>query len=172
MKYIIDLPDNCSWGQWVMTSDKDGHAFFDFKQPRDLTPLDNELEEAFQKGYNAASVNVGECEDRVAKQAYQKGLENAWECARRLVWETSLNEAEHMGFIAKEESAEILRDYTVTAAMKAVELYDEKQNKCIMFGDGLVTKHGGVNGIALSNEVNRCVYVWREDCVAYEASVD
>ena len=78
MKYIIDLPDNCSWVQWVMTSDKDGHAYFDFKSPEDLTTLDKELSEAYQKGLDEAWANVGECEDRVAKQAYQKGLGDAW----------------------------------------------------------------------------------------------
>ena len=50
MKYIIDLPDNCSWVQWVMTSDKDGHAYFDFKSPEDLTTLDKELDEAYKRG--------------------------------------------------------------------------------------------------------------------------
>ena len=72
---------------------------------------------------------------KAIEEAYKRGLDDAWECARRLVWETSLNEAEHMGFIAKEESAEILRDYTVTAAMKAVELYDKKLKAEIKVGD-------------------------------------
>ncbi len=40
-----------------------------------------------------------------------------------------------MGFIAKEDTAKILRDYTVTAAMKAVELYDEKLKAEIKVGD-------------------------------------
>lgn len=77
MKYIIDLPDNCSWVQWVMTSDKDGHAFFDFKQPRDLTPLDNELEEAYQKGYE-----VGQHETTTLE--YQQGLNDAWETITKI----------------------------------------------------------------------------------------
>ena len=50
MKYIIDLPDTCQWVQWINLSDKDGHAYFDFKSPEDLTPLDKELSEAYQKG--------------------------------------------------------------------------------------------------------------------------
>lgn len=142
-KYIIDLPDNCSWVQWVMTSDKDGHAYFDFKSPEDLTTLDKELDDSYQKGLEEGKkqakvqAHLDVCHDieRVAHGNYQKGLDDAWECARRLVWETSLNEAEHMGFIAKEESAEILRDYTVTAAMKAVELYDKKLEAEIKVGD-------------------------------------
>ena len=43
-----------------------------------LTPLNEAMEEAYQKGLDEAWANVGECEDRVAKQAYQKGLGDAW----------------------------------------------------------------------------------------------
>ena len=64
MKYIIDLPDNCSWVQWVMTSDKDGHAYFDFKNPEDLTTLDKAIEEAYQKGL---------------KEGKKQGADEAWE---------------------------------------------------------------------------------------------
>lgn len=37
-KYIIEIPDNTAWLQWVKVSDKDGHVCFDFKDPEDLTP--------------------------------------------------------------------------------------------------------------------------------------
>lgn len=40
MKYIIDLPDTCQWVQWINLSTIDGHAYFDFKSPEDLIPLD------------------------------------------------------------------------------------------------------------------------------------
>jgi hypothetical protein len=115
-----------------------------------LTPLDKALEEAYQKGVHDGSIDVKERVDGAYQKGfeagqheattleYQQGLNDAWECARRLVWETSLNEAEHMGFIAKEESAEILRDYTVTDAMKAVELYDKKLEAEIKVGDEVI----------------------------------
>lgn len=38
MKYIIDVPDNTQWIQWMNVSEKDGHAYFDYKAPEDLTP--------------------------------------------------------------------------------------------------------------------------------------
>lgn len=37
-KYIIDVPDNTQWIQWMNVSEKDGHAYFDYKAPEDLTP--------------------------------------------------------------------------------------------------------------------------------------
>lgn len=55
-KYIIDLPDNTAWLQWVKVADKDGNVYFDSKNPEDLTPyiepdLDTVRNEAYQQGY-------------------------------------------------------------------------------------------------------------------------
>lgn len=38
MKYIIDVPNNTQWIQWMNVSEKDGSAYFDYKAPEDLTP--------------------------------------------------------------------------------------------------------------------------------------
>lgn len=38
MKYIIDLPDNTHWIQWIMKSTKDHHPYMGWKQVEDLTP--------------------------------------------------------------------------------------------------------------------------------------
>lgn len=85
-----------------------------------LTLLDKELDEAFQKGL---------------EEGKKQGADKAWECAKRFVWKTSLNDAASMGFIVEEEAAEILKNYTATAAMKAAELYDEKSKTEIKVGD-------------------------------------
>ena len=55
-KYIIEIPDNTAWIQWVKVSDKDGHVCFDFKDPEDLTPytepdFDAVRKEAYDKGF-------------------------------------------------------------------------------------------------------------------------
>lgn len=84
-----------------------------------LTLLDKEVDEAYQKGL---------------EEGKKQGADKAWECAKRFVWKTSLNDAASMGFIVEEEAAEILKNYTATAAMKAVELYDEKSKTEIKAG--------------------------------------
>lgn len=88
-----------------------------------LTSLDKEVDEAYQKGL---------------EEGKKQGADKAWECAKRFVWKTSLNDAASMGFIVEEEAAEILKNYTATAAMKAVELYDEKSKAEIKIGDEVV----------------------------------
>lgn len=137
-----------------------------------LTPLDkalsSELGEAYHKGFEVGSHEATTLE-------YQQGLNDAWECAKYLFSEMSNTE---INLVFPHEwnngGFKALMALHPQDAIDRIKAYEEQQkaDKRIMFGDGLVTKHGGVNGIALSNEVNRCVYVWREDCVAYEASVD
>lgn len=51
-----------------------------------LTPLNKELEEAYQKGYNEAKLIY---QNPNAESDYQRGLDDAWGCARKLFSEMS-----------------------------------------------------------------------------------
>ena len=116
-----------------------------------LTPLDKELDEAHQKGL---------------EEGKKQGADKAWECAKRLVWKTSLNDAASMGFIVEEEAAEILKNYTATAAMKAIELYDEKLETEIEVGDEVIAVSGNAVVIRkyMGNDgVERCEYWYYND---------
>ena len=116
-----------------------------------LTPLDKELDEAHQKGL---------------EEGKKQGADKAWECAKRLVWKTSLNDAASMGFIVEEEAAEILKNYTATAAMKAIEFYDEKLETEIEVGDEVIAVSGNAVVIRkyMGNDgVERCEYWYYND---------
>ena len=43
-KYIIELPENTHWIQWLMEGTEDHHPYMDFKSVEDLTPY-TEFEE-------------------------------------------------------------------------------------------------------------------------------
>lgn len=116
-----------------------------------LTPLDKELDEAHQKGL---------------EEGKKQGADKAWECAKRLVWKTSLNDAASMGFIVEEEAAEILKNYTATAAMKAIEFYDKKLETEIEVGDEVIAVSGNAVVIRkyMGNDgVERCEYWYYND---------
>lgn len=53
-KYIIDVPDNTQWIQWMNVSEKDGSACFDYKAPKDLTPyvMSESYIDGLKKGQN------------------------------------------------------------------------------------------------------------------------
>ena len=91
-KYIIEIPDNTAWLQWVKVSDKDGHVCFDFKDPEDLTPyiepdLDAVKKEAYQQGYKDG-YNKHDTE-KIRKRGYDKGLDDIGNALRLLLFQYS-----------------------------------------------------------------------------------
>ena len=160
MKYVIEIEDvpfsKVRFGDDVQNLNlyraKGFNALVFDKEGLDkLTPLDKELDEAHQKGL---------------EEGKKQGADKAWECAKRLVWKTSLNDAASMGFIVEEEAAEILKNYTATAAMKAIELYDEKLETEIEVGDEVIAVSGNAVVIRkyMGNDgVERCEYWYYKD---------
>lgn len=55
MKYIIDVPNNTQWIQWMNVSE-DGHAYFDYKAPENLIPYvrSESYIDGLKKGQNEA----------------------------------------------------------------------------------------------------------------------
>lgn len=146
-KYIIEIPDNTAWIQWVKVSDKDGHAYFDFKDPEDLTlytepDTEQVREEAFKNGYDAA------CKDIDVKSkinaAYRKGLENAWEAARKIVLSR-----EDGGLFGYEERKAVfgcgnymaLKMFLAPEAIEKIRQYEQEQEE-IKVGDEVELKCG------------------------------
>ena len=88
-KYIIEIPDNTAWLQWVKVSDKDGHVCFDFKDPEDLTPyIEPDLYAVKKEVHDKC---MSEAEDLAYKlyspkidEAYQRGLKDAWDAVRKI----------------------------------------------------------------------------------------
>ena len=78
-KYIIELPENTHWVQWIMEGTKDHHPYMDFKQVEDLTPYTEDS--AYAHGYTEAESKYREIRDELEKQAYQRGYEEAYDTA-------------------------------------------------------------------------------------------
>jgi hypothetical protein len=106
MKYIIEIPDDV---QYVLFNGKTDNKYYTAVRPI------AELEELNSDYINE---HYGELQD----EAYQRGLEDAWETARALVWDTSISEYEEAGIKVESwdgETCEVLRRYP---AHEAVEL--------------------------------------------------
>ena len=105
-KYIIEIPDDV---QYVLFNGKADNKYYTAVRPI------AELEELNSDYINE---NFGELQD----EAYQAGLNDAWETARALVWDTSISEYETAGVKVESwdgETCEVLRRYP---AHEAVEL--------------------------------------------------
>lgn len=85
-KFIIELPDNTAWLQWVKVVE-DGTVYFDYKYPEDLTPytepdLDAIRKEAYAEGYKEGmQLSI---DDAKLKEEYKRGLNDAWGCMKEI----------------------------------------------------------------------------------------
>ena len=75
--------------------------------------------------------------DEVYDEAYKNGLDDAWKAAKKLVWETCIEDLETMGFLKKDETCEsgkVLEKYTTSEAILNLKEYEQRQ-KDIQVGD-------------------------------------
>ena len=139
-KYIIELPENTHWIQWIMEGTKDHHPYTDFKQVEDLTPytepdLEQVREEAYEDGYKTAKVqcNIQAEKDlrEVGERHYQKGLSDAWEAARNVVALSTVDRREVFG---SEYMYSILEKHTAAEAIEKIRQYEQEKEE-IKVGD-------------------------------------
>lgn len=72
-KYIIELPENTHWIQWIMEGTKDHHPYMDYKQVEDLTPYTEPDLEQVKKDYDA-----------FYEHGYEQGLADAWDAVTKI----------------------------------------------------------------------------------------
>ena len=116
-KYIIEIPDNTAWLQWVKVSDKDGHVYFDFKDPEDLIPytepdLEQVRKEAYEEGYKSGYYSDG----------YQRGLKDAWDAARKISIMDSPTRDEIFGLVV---TSNIFDENSASEATEKIRQYKQ-----------------------------------------------
>lgn len=151
-KYIIELPENTHWIQWLMEGTEDHHPYMDFKSVEDLTPytepdLKRVRKEAYDKGYhdghNACYETAKDLMEEKKNEAYQRGLADAWGAAKKIVLDTIPPDALIKMFGNDPYSLigrifEVYSASEVTARIKAWE----KEQKEIKVGDEVKLKCG------------------------------
>ena len=150
-KYIIELPENTHWIQWIMEGTKDHHPYTDFKQVEDLTPYTEPDLEQVKSVYNAW---------------YEKGLADAWDAAKKIALmdtETSENVTGYFGLFR------IMENLTPMQAIEKLKAYEQEKEEQIQVGDEIRNKQtpdirvcvtnvrgGRWDGFALSDVENYC----------------
>ena len=179
-KYIIEIPDNTAWLQWVKVSDKDGHVCFDFKDPEDLTPyIEPDLYAVKKEVHDKC---MSEAEDLAYKlyspkidEAYQRGLNDAWDAARKIVLSR-----EDGGLFSYEERKAVfgcgnymaLKTFLAPEAIKKIRQYEQEQ-KDFKVGDEVISDED-IKGVTVDMDdyllhvldENGVIQAWpREDAV-------
>lgn len=108
------------------------------------------------------------------KAEYQRGLEDAWECARRLLFNVEdggMSTSELCEIFHRYGSYSILKDYSVQEVMKRIEEY-EKQKDAIKIGDEVKFNHDDIKATVMDQSdkegmwwlytENGCIEEWQD----------
>ena len=139
-KYIIELPENTHWIQWLMEGTEDHHPYMDFKSVEDLTPytepdLEQVRKEAYGKGYEDAEEKYNDG----YSDGYDAGLADAWEAARKIVTMPD------RGFINSDildldPGESVFTKYTASEAIEKIRQYEQEKEEQIQVGDEVIPR--------------------------------
>ena len=171
-KYIIEIPDNTAWLQWVKVSDKDGHVYFDFKDPEDLTPyIEPDLDAVKKEVHDKC---MSEAEDLAYKlyspkidEAYQRGLNDAWDVARKIplnVNEGGLSTNALTMIFGNKSIIQIFKELSASEVIEKIRQYEQEQEDAeFHVGDEFVTKNNKDFGVIVAVNAKRVLVLWKDD---------
>ena len=125
-KYIVECSDDVQMISQIGTHD--GESFMITGCKETYETADKLEEDAYQRGYEYGCATSFKS---VSGEEYQRGANDAWECAKKLVWYTSFEELQKMGFNADVTSwsfdqSEVLRNSTGLEAINKLNKYEEE----------------------------------------------
>lgn len=103
------------------------------------TQAEKAQEAAYAHGYSNAEIKYR----AEVKEAYQKGLEDAWECARKIINLPNMEDRENI--FGRAFSNDVIKDYPVGECIEKIKAYEEEQKKQeeIKVGDEVRNINGG-----------------------------
>ena len=167
-KYIIEIPDNTAWLQWVKVSDKDGHVCFDFKDPEDLTLYTEPNLDAVKKEVHDKCMS--EAEDLAYKlyspkidEAYQRGLNDAWDVAKKIsIMDLPIRD-EIFGLVV---TSNIIDENSVPEVIEKIRKYEQEQDE-IKVGNEVNGKGGRGIITKISNDGDHFNIMWENGSTGY-----
>lgn len=93
-----------------------------------LTCVEAAYDKGYKSGLNDGNINDGTFAAKI-KEAYNNGLNDAWECAKKIATDTGLN-YEELGEIFGYTSMDtILTRFSASEAIDRIKKYEDKQKK-------------------------------------------
>ena len=123
-KYIVELKKNETLYK-ATTRESDGTAYVCSAIG---TPYTEDA--AYAHGYTEAEAKYREIRDKLEKDAYQRGLNDAWECARTIFC-TSHGELERIFDLEEDDNGLlwVYHEYTASEAIEKIRQYEQKKEK-------------------------------------------
>ena len=176
-KYIIEI-DRCYSGELYGVK-RFRSLVFDQNGLDKLTPYD--ADEAYADGYTFAESKYREAHDEIEQEAYQRGLDVAWDAVKKIVLSTddggySYNELNECFGETRESVSGIIKNTPLTEIIKTIREYEERkaQDTEIKVGDEVCRIDGdkrptvvtrvdvhGVEGVVTKGELKGMAIVLR-----------
>ena len=142
-KYIIELPDDehlISW--WIYTGTEDGKQHIDFHEVV-KTPYKEPDPEA------------------IKQEAYQRGLAEAWEAARKIA---KLNTDEQKRLFGCFGIYFVAHEFSAHEAIEKIRQHEqEREDVEFHVGDEFVTKNNKDFGVIVAANAKRVLVLWKDD---------
>ena len=121
-KYIIELPENTHWIQWLMEGTEDHHPYMDFKSVEDLAPytepdIEQVRKEAYDQGYYIGY-------RRYLNKSYEDGIKGSWDAARKIICEM---DDEDLMKIFGGDNLDYIFALSPTTVIKKLKAYEQEQ---------------------------------------------
>jgi hypothetical protein len=163
-KYVIDIPDDAQY--ILINGASENHCYTRVEQVDDLEELNSDYinehfgelqDDAYNKGYAQCQDDYSDALKHAKDTAYKKGLEDAWEAARRIVVDT-----DHGGLalgtlseiFGTQSYSYIMRENTAQQAIDKIKAYEDgKHSDRIEVGDEVRTRDGAPNHTFLVTKV-------------------
>jgi hypothetical protein len=109
---------------------------------------------------------INEHYGQLQDEAYQAGLNDAWEIARALVWDTSISEYETAGVKVESwdgETCEVLRRYPAHEAVELLRtIREHKDSDRIEVGDEVKSFYTDITGVVTLIDGDTIYILWRD----------
>lgn len=160
-KYIIELPDDehlISW--WTYIGTEDGKQHIDFhevvKTPYDLDAIRKEVyAEGYKEGMQLS------IDDAKLKKEYQRGLNDAWDAARKI---STMDSTTRDKIFKKVITTSIIEGNTASEAIEKIRQYEQEQEDAeFHVGDEFVTKNNKDFGVIVAANAKRVLVLWKDD---------
>lgn len=155
-KYIIEKDDNESI--WSIYADANGDATIEGVSLTPYTEHDIEQvrKEAYEAGMNSNAVRMA---DDKAHEAYQKGLNDAWECARTIFC-TSTGELARIFDLEEDDNGLlwVYHEYTASEAIEKLKAYEQEQDGEIKVGDEVINQNKTAVVTEITDRYTRIMY--------------
>jgi len=164
-KYIIEFSEDPHTISWMKIKNGDKFPTTEFKavKPYIEPDLEQVRKEAYDKGYDDATEEIGSDEQTIADKAYKHGLSDAWEAARKVdhMSDEDIKNIFGCGFSA------VFETIGASEAIEKIRQY-EREKEEIKVGDEVIATSGKAVIVSINDNKDRARYIYPDSTLGFD----